>query len=393
MVCDALLDPARFEAGAVLHPGARVEGPRTLVGRGARIGTAGPAVVRNCAVGRGVELGSGVFEDAVFFDGASAGPSCHIRGGTLFEEHARAGHAVGTKQTILMPFVTLGSLINFCDCLMAGGTGEADHGEVGSGFIHFNFTPSGDKATPSVFGDVARGAFLREPRIFLGGHSGVVGPIRVGFGTVLAAGAVFRKDCGEGVLVLGESAPAKTRAVESGVVRGAAAKVRKNLEYIADLEALRAFHREVRLRLCGSDAHRRALVEAAVALLGDSISERVRQLDRFGALLASSGAKLGTVAENAAEARWQTGFAEQFAEGRAAYLRVSSDPASNPDLTMLLATIPESGADHVAWVRGLSNERVASGTAWLSAVKDRALAPWRVAGLLPALGSVTPPRS
>ena len=43
-----------------------------------------------------------------------------------------------------------------------------EHTEVGSRFIHFNFTPrgqSGDKATPSLIGDVARGV-LRLGSIF-----------------------------------------------------------------------------------------------------------------------------------------------------------------------------------------------------------------------------------
>src|SRR5687767_13524992 len=74
---DTTVDPARIEPGAELLPGSRIEGARTLVGRGSRIGTAGPAVMRNCAVGRGVELGSGVFEDCVFLDGASFGPGAH----------------------------------------------------------------------------------------------------------------------------------------------------------------------------------------------------------------------------------------------------------------------------------------------------------------------------
>ena len=48
-----------------------------------------------------------------------------------------------------------------------------EHTEVGSRFIHFNFTPrgqSGDKATPSLIGDVAR-CFLAAAN-FLGSSHG-----------------------------------------------------------------------------------------------------------------------------------------------------------------------------------------------------------------------------
>jgi UDP-N-acetylglucosamine/UDP-N-acetylgalactosamine diphosphorylase len=81
----------------------------------------------------------------------------HVREACLLEEQANGAHCVGLKHTILFPFVTLGSLINFCDCLMAGGTSRKDHSEVGSSYIHFNFTPEGDKTTASLIGDVPRG--------------------------------------------------------------------------------------------------------------------------------------------------------------------------------------------------------------------------------------------
>ena len=52
-----------------------------------------------------------------------------------------------------------------------------DHTEVGSSYIHFNFTPDGDKTTASLFGDVPRGVMLNQPPIFLGGQGGTVGPV------------------------------------------------------------------------------------------------------------------------------------------------------------------------------------------------------------------------
>ena len=60
------------------------------------------------------------------------GLGAQVREGCILEEEANGAHCVGIKQTILFPFVTLGSLINFCDCLMAGGTSRKDHSEAGS---------------------------------------------------------------------------------------------------------------------------------------------------------------------------------------------------------------------------------------------------------------------
>jgi bifunctional UDP-N-acetylglucosamine pyrophosphorylase / glucosamine-1-phosphate N-acetyltransferase len=125
-----------------------------VIASGARIGHEGPVTIENCQIGPKVELKGGYFKEAVFLEGANMGLAAHVREGCILEEEAGGAHCVGLKQTILFPFVTLGSLINFCDCLMAGGTSRKDHSEVGSSYIHFNFSPSGDKTTPSLIGDV-----------------------------------------------------------------------------------------------------------------------------------------------------------------------------------------------------------------------------------------------
>ena len=125
---------------------------------------------------------------------SSLGSGSNVREGTILEEESRGAHTVGLKQTILFPYVTLGSLINFCDCLMSGGTSGENHSEVGSSYIHFNYTPNQDKATASLIGDVPRGVMLNQRPIFLGGQGGLVGPCRLEFGTVIAAGSIFRND-------------------------------------------------------------------------------------------------------------------------------------------------------------------------------------------------------
>ena len=174
-----------------------------------------------------------------------------VREGCLLEEEANGSHTVGLKQTILFPFVTLGSLINFCDCLLAGGTSRKDHSEVGSSYIHFNYTPNQDKATASLLGDVPRGVMLREPPIFLGGQGGLVGPARIGFGTVIAAGSVWRGDCPEGgKLLRGErDQPALRGAFHPGLYGDIRRRVTNNILYLANLLALRQWYLHVRVLL------------------------------------------------------------------------------------------------------------------------------------------------
>ena len=101
------------------------------------------------------------------------GSGAHVRAGCILEEQASGAHTVGLKHTILFPFVTLGSLVNFCDCLMSGGTDRKNHSEVGSSYIHFNYTPQpGQGHPPPLVGDVPHGVMLNQAPIFLGGAGG-----------------------------------------------------------------------------------------------------------------------------------------------------------------------------------------------------------------------------
>ena len=282
---DEDVDPARIDPGATLYPGTRLHGRRTFLSAGAAVGIEGPATLVDCVFGEGASIASGYAKGAVLLRGAKLGANAHVREGTILEEEASTAHAVGLKQTILLSFVTLGSLINFCDLLMAGGTSREDHSEVGSGFIHFNFTPwgkSGDKATPSLIGDVTAGVFLRQRRIFLGGQAGMVGPRAVGYGSMTGAGQVVRRDVDAGRLSI-QVARALDEPLERPMDARVAPIVEKNVAYIAQLRALEAFYVEARLgraRHAGR-ADLVAVYEEAIANIGVCVAERVTRLKSF----------------------------------------------------------------------------------------------------------------
>ena len=188
------VNPERIADSLTIYGSARIYGKNTLISPGAKLGYEAPVTLIDCQLGRDVDLRGGYFNNSVFLNKAIMGSNAQVRAGCLLEEEAGGNHCVGLKQTILFPFVQLGSLVNFCDCLMAGGTNRRNHSEVGSSFIHFNYTPRQDKATPSLIGDVPRGVMLREPPIFLGGQGGIVGPVQIDYGTVIPAGIICRQD-------------------------------------------------------------------------------------------------------------------------------------------------------------------------------------------------------
>lgn len=333
------VDLQRIQPGAILHPGTRILGAGSHVGAHAEIGREGPAVLVDVALADHTAFASGYAEQSVLLRGAKVGANAHLRGGTLLEEQASTAHCVGLKQTILLAFVTLGSLINFCDCLMAGGTSRDDHSEVGSGFIHFNFTPwgeRGDKATASLIGDVERGVFLREHRIFLGGLGGLVGPVGIGYGAVTAAGQVLRREVDDDSFALRVPKPVE-RPVQHGWTDRLQPRLRKNIAYIAQLFALREWYRQVRLARLGLGDPRRVVVEAGLAVIESGIAERRRQTARF-------------VVE-------REGLAPKFEFG------VDQLPACPWRLAA-------DEGEHLDWVRALSDAEVREGRQWLAAIAE-----------------------
>ena len=335
---DESADVSRICRGAILYPGVRILGTRTFISPGAKIGVEGPAVLEDVFIGENAEVASGYLKDAVMLRNTRVGSNAHIRVGTLLEEEASTAHAVGLKHTVLMSFVTLGSLINFCDGLISGGTSRKDHTEVGSGFIHFNFTPrgsSGDKATPSLIGGVAQGVFLRQPRIFLGGLSGLIGPQKIGFGSFTVAGQVVRRKVLPNRIFgdLPREFDEEYRSLNETPNR----VLRLNVEYIGNLTALQAWYRHVRLAripLRPEYEHLRIITQAAIELLSLSIDERVQRL-------------------------------KQFLDERG---------LSMPSLTFTIPPCPlgiEQGnryCDHIEWLSELSDRDVRAGASWLQSI-------------------------
>jgi UDP-N-acetylglucosamine/UDP-N-acetylgalactosamine diphosphorylase len=206
------------------------------------------------------------------------GSGAQIREACLLEEGARGAHTVGLKHTILFPFVTLGSLINFCDCLMSGGTDAENHSEVGSSYIHFNYTPNQDKATASLIGDVPRGVMINQDPIFLGGQGGIVGPIRMEYGNIVAAGTIVRKDIlKKNVMLLGHTSFSKTIHFRSGLFPNLKRIIRLNTIYISNLIALRRWYLDIRAKF-NSNNMESALHKGAIDKIEMAIDERLKRL-------------------------------------------------------------------------------------------------------------------
>jgi len=330
------VDPRRIAPGVVIHAGSKVFGSSTSIGPGCVLGREAPVTVEDCQLGSEVQLKGGFCSGAVFLDGAIMGSGAHVRAGTLLEEGAEMAHAVGLKQSIFFPFVVGGSLINFCDALMAGGRSRTEHSEIGSSFIHFNFTPRGDKATASLIGDVPRGVM---------------------------AGSVLRKDVLEGGQLVVPAVPRTGRKAYDTGYRSVSRQMHKGATYIGNLAALEVWYAQVRRSLLSHTDYGAACLKGALIQLAGAREERLKRL-------------AGMVEKISAEDRTEMSDSlrsshEELCAGWPAVqdrLAAIGDVECAEKDTFLKAWTARTEDAYVARVQALPGEAKAAGRAWLQRI-------------------------
>jgi UDP-N-acetylglucosamine/UDP-N-acetylgalactosamine diphosphorylase len=363
--------------GVVIHTGCKILGRSTLILQGAELGKEGPVTIENCQIGPNVQLKGGYFKNAVFLSKAAAGLGSRVREGSILEEESSISHTVDLKQTILFPFVTLGSLINFCDCLMAGGTSRRDHSEVGSSFIHFNYTPNQDKATPSLIGDVPRGVMLNQRPIFLGGQGGLVGPCRLEFGTVTSAGTICRKDqLKPDRLIYERGGPGGNIPYYPGMYRSVKRTVLNNLIYIANLMALKQWYQYVRRQFI-SGKFPEALWDGLKETLQTTIEERIRRLEAFTLKMPDS---IKVYQETSGEDASRPLIAQKkeihdnWPKLKEMLINLQSysgkEKLRDRFLESISSGIQSAGKDYITVIKGLQPQESDVGTRWLQGIVD-----------------------
>ena len=356
--------------GVRIYSGCRIFGADTLILPGVQLGYEAPVTVDNCQIGPEVDLRGGYFKQAVFLGKNQAGLGSHVREATILEEQASIAHTVALKQTILFPFVTLGSLINFCDCLMAGGTSRKNHSEVGSSYIHFNYTPNQDKATASLIGDVPRGVMLNQNPIFLGGQGGMVGPCRLGFGITAAAGTIVRKDeTRSDRLIMVGAGKAGNVAFRPGALRNDKRIVINNIYYIANLIALRHWYDRVRSLFISE-----IFPPALLAALQDKVDWAIRErIDRLEAICLKKPLA-GREDQVSQSEKQRLELNKRWPELKESFKVQPADEAAASHRDQFLASVQRGigtfGLDYIRVIQSLGSTDSVQGTRWLQGIID-----------------------
>ncbi|MBY8984995.1 MAG: UDP-N-acetylglucosamine pyrophosphorylase [Candidatus Lokiarchaeota archaeon] len=358
-----------------IHSGCKIFGKKTLIMAGVTLGSRSPVTIKNCQLGKTVDLKGGYFEGSTFLDSVNMGDGAEVREGCLLEEEANGAHTVGLKQTILFPFVTLGSIINFCDILMAGGTSRTNHSEVGSSYIHFNYTPNQDKATASLVGDVAHGVMVDQPPIFLGGQGGMVGPSRIGYSTVIAAGVIYRGDCPQGhKLLMGKEPQREDIDFHPGLYSSVKRRVINSIEYIANIIALRQWYLNVRSKFYQGSDKEKFLYESALEKIEIIINERIKRFKQLANKMEKSLELYKSIMGNKASEELINQKRELFENiqkienGFNKCLSFSGDETKRDEF---LKNINITSKDYITAIKNLSSDSREVGTLWLLSIVEK----------------------
>lgn len=268
-----------IESGVILNPGVVIQGENTLFGYGSILGPHG--FFYNVCCGRNVKLAQGNYSNCVFLDNVEIRSGAEMRNGTLFLEEAQAAHNVGCKMTILGIRVVLGSLINFCDVFVNGGTDEPyGFTEIGSGAIHYNFTPNGLKFG-SLIGSGAYGEMYGlYPKTFVGGQTQIIAPIIIGSKVLIPAGTAARQQIPDGVMAVSPALSPGNKDYYPDMLTSLKAKIYDTALLILHQQALAHYFAVIRQAFAkwNEDNFAEKLYQAAKIAIELNIQERLNWL-------------------------------------------------------------------------------------------------------------------
>ena len=382
--------------GCTIYPFVRITGSKTQIHSGARIGARGPVILENSLIGENAVigdlgqvtlidtvvgpksvLGAGVAEQAVFLgketmiNDFTTGYGFRVRKGSLYEEDASSAQHTDTKMTILFPWTTLGSDINFCDALLAGGTGPelGSFSEVGSGTIHFNYSIRGDKATASLFGDVFQGVFLDQERLFIGGNNSLLGPVKADFGTMTAAGARIKGKLPKG-LNYGHSLPKGKVDYDARIFSGVSGIVKNQVNVLAELTALVNWYKQVRINCAAQAPEQKFLYESGLRMIELNYQERLHQLNRYVDFLENSVRLLESMQASKKQISEQKDLLSRWPKLDSEFKNLEKHEIQIPEsLKDEFDNLQSQGqSDYTGLIKNLSQSGKQTGKTWLSEI-------------------------
>jgi UDP-N-acetylglucosamine/UDP-N-acetylgalactosamine diphosphorylase len=209
-----------------------------------------------------------------------------------------------------------------------------------------------------------------------------VGPCRIAFGTIIAAGSIYRKDETEpGRLLMAGSAKSGRLSFHVGFYRSIRRTVHNNLIYLANLLALQQWYKNVRSLFIGADLPRE-LWEGLCRNLVLAIKERTARMAALADNMPGSiqiYRKIAGIRMSQAVIDQQQALVDHW-ERIEALLEFpdteGEDQKRRRDafLAALQIQIDSRGNDYLTVIKGLPGETAELGSTWLQGVVDHFVA-------------------
>jgi len=225
------------------------------------------------------------------------------------------------------------------------------------------------------------GVMLDRNPIFLGGQGGLVGPCILEFGTTVSAGSICRKDeKNPGRLIIEGTARSGRVPFSPGIYRGVKRIVFNNINYIANLLALRQWYLHVRSQFI-SDRYPEQLARGLSDALEGDIRERIKQFKAFCLKMPVSIELLtaGTTTEpTATQVLQQQELFDRRMDVEATLQgggKFTGDISTRDRFLKSVNTaIQTEGNNYLSVIKGLNGNNRTDGTGWLQSIVDQTVA-------------------
>jgi bifunctional UDP-N-acetylglucosamine pyrophosphorylase / glucosamine-1-phosphate N-acetyltransferase len=180
---------------SIIHPDVQIEAG-TIIGEGCEIRSG--SRITNSRIGNGVLIKDHcvIFQSEIS-DNCAVGPFAHLRKNSRLRKRAAVGNFVEMKES------TLGEGSKSMHLTYLGDTTVGEKTNIGAGTITCNYDGKNKHAT------------IIEDNVKIGSDTMLVAPVRVGKGSVTAAGSVVTEDVPPDTLVAGVPAKVKKKLVKS----------------------------------------------------------------------------------------------------------------------------------------------------------------------------------
>ena len=226
---------------------------------------------------------------------------------------------------------------------------------------------------------------LNQPPVFLGGQGALVGPVRLEYGAVIAAGVVCRKDLLDGDRLVLAQAPCReglegvdhVSKAHPGVYWYIKRRVIRNVDYIANLVALFQWYVEVRHLFLTGNALAERLYLGLLDKLKMAIEERTKRFKALAQKMPEAANRYRSIMKGEANERLLRQKQELFDRWQdlegvfAGNLENRGDPSiREPFVEHLSRYVKDKGTGYVSVIQGLDRSWSAEGTKWLQGIVD-----------------------